>query len=147
MTKCWSVLGVALLLACGIPVSEADDHQSEDSAKPKVIDAHCGLWQSRSARAPPALNELVLELDAAFADGSLESADQADPSQELTYLDIDTFLANFYRILDARQPGTLRPGFGIAPYFACIEGHVALLESLDLASLRSRLRRNQISYQ
>lgn len=39
--------------------------------------------------------ELVLELDAAFADSSLESADQADPSQELTYVDMDTFLENF----------------------------------------------------
>ena len=66
--------------------------------QPHVIEAilkHCGLWQSRSARAPPEVKELVLELDAAFADSSLESADQADPSQELTYVDIDTFLANF----------------------------------------------------
>lgn len=54
-----------------------------------------GLWQSRSARAPPDVNELVRELDAAFAYSSLESAHQADPSQELTYVDIDTFLANF----------------------------------------------------
>ncbi|MDA1017283.1 MAG: hypothetical protein O3A00_22850 [Planctomycetota bacterium] len=72
---------------------------------------------------------MVLELDAAFADSSLESADQADPSQELTYVDIDTFLANFSRILDTRQQGTLRPAFGIAPYFACIEGHVALRQA------------------
>ena len=66
--------------------------------QPHVIEAilkHCGLWQSRSARAPPEVQELVLELDAAFADSSLESADQADPPQELTYVDIDTFLANF----------------------------------------------------
>jgi len=38
---------------------------------------------------------LVLELDAAFADNSFESANQADPSQDLTYVDIDTFLASF----------------------------------------------------
>jgi len=66
--------------------------------QPDVIEAilkHCGLWQSRSARAPPGVQELVLELDAAFADRSLESPDQADPSQELTYVDMDTFLENF----------------------------------------------------
>jgi hypothetical protein len=39
------------------------------------------------------VNELVLELGAAFADSSLETADQAEPSQGLTY--VDTFLANF----------------------------------------------------
>jgi len=53
---------------------------------------HCGLWQSRSARAPPDVKDLVLELDAAFAGRSLEPPDQADESQELTYVDIDTFL-------------------------------------------------------
>ena len=56
---------------------------------------HCGLWPSSSPRAPPEVAELVLELDAAFTDSSLESADQADPSQELTYVDMDTFLENF----------------------------------------------------
>ncbi|MBI2480904.1 MAG: hypothetical protein HYV60_20420 [Planctomycetia bacterium] len=56
---------------------------------------HCGSWRSATPRAPPDVAELVLELDAAFADRSLESADQTDPSQELTYVDMDTFLANF----------------------------------------------------
>jgi len=56
---------------------------------------HCGLWQSRSARAPPGVQELVLELDAAFAASSLESAVQADESQDLTYIDMDTFPENF----------------------------------------------------
>ena len=63
-----------------------------------VIEAilkHCGLWQPRSPRAPPDVDELVLELDAAFADSSLGSPDQADESQELTYVDIDTFLESF----------------------------------------------------
>lgn len=41
---------------------------------------HCGLWRSRSARAPPGVQELVLELDAALADSALESADRADES-------------------------------------------------------------------
>lgn len=58
-----------------------------------------------------------LELDATVADSSLEAADQPDPSQELTYVDIDTFLANFSHILDVRKQGTLRPGLGIAPFF------------------------------
>ena len=38
--------------------------------QPDVIEAlltHCGLWQSRSARAPPEVDELVLELDAAYS--------------------------------------------------------------------------------
>jgi hypothetical protein len=38
---------------------------------------------------------LVLELDAAYSDSSIGSPDQADQSQELTYVDIDTFLATF----------------------------------------------------
>ncbi|HUG70967.1 MAG TPA: hypothetical protein VMM76_24675 [Pirellulaceae bacterium] len=49
---------------------------------------HCGLWQSRAARAQPEVDELVLELDAAYADNLLDSGDQADPSQELTYVDL-----------------------------------------------------------
>ena len=56
---------------------------------------HCGLWQSRSARAPPEVDELVLELDAAYSGSSIDSPDQADQSQELTYVDIDTFLESF----------------------------------------------------
>ena len=36
-----------------------------------------------------------VQLDAAFADSSLESLDQADEPQELTYVDIDTFLESF----------------------------------------------------
>ena len=56
---------------------------------------HCGLWQSATPRAPPGVQELVLELDAAFVDSALESADRADESQDLTYVDIETFLANF----------------------------------------------------
>ncbi|HUG68931.1 MAG TPA: hypothetical protein VMM76_14375 [Pirellulaceae bacterium] len=54
--------------------------------QPKVIEAilkHCGLWQSRAARAPPGVDELVLELDAAYADNLLDSGDQADPSKDI----------------------------------------------------------------
>lgn len=69
-----------------------------EPSQPNVIEAiskHCGLWETGVPRAPPEVDELVLDLEAAFADSSLESADQADPSQELTYVDIDTFLASF----------------------------------------------------
>ena len=54
-----------------------------------------GLWQSSTPRAPPDADGLVLELDAAYSDNSISSPDQAAPSQELTYVDIDTFLSSF----------------------------------------------------
>ena len=41
------------------------------------------------------MEDLVLDLDAAYSDSSISSPDQADQSQELTYVDIDTFLATF----------------------------------------------------
>ena len=69
-----------------------------EPAQAEVIEAilkHCGLWQASAPRAPPDVEDLVLELDAAFADSSLESLDQADEPQELTYVDIDTFLESF----------------------------------------------------
>jgi hypothetical protein len=56
---------------------------------------HCGLWQASTPRAPPDVDGLVLELDAAYSTSSIRSPDQADQSQELTYVDIDTFLASF----------------------------------------------------
>lgn len=63
-----------------------------------VIEAilkHCGLWLARSPRAPPEMNELVLELDAAYSSNSIDAPNDADESQELTYVDIDTFQASF----------------------------------------------------
>ncbi len=54
-----------------------------------VIEAilrHCGLWASASPRAPPDVDELVLELDADYLDHSIDSAGE---SQELTYVDLD----------------------------------------------------------
>jgi hypothetical protein len=51
-----------------------------------------GLWQARAARAPPEVEDLVLDLDVAYSDSSPEEAGQF---QELTYVDIDTFLASF----------------------------------------------------
>ena len=41
------------------------------------------------------MGELVLELDTAYSGNSLDKPDEADGSQELTYVDIDTFLASF----------------------------------------------------
>ena len=52
---------------------------------------HCGLWQASAPRAPPDMDDLVLELDAA----SISSTDQAAEPQDLTCVDIDTFLAGF----------------------------------------------------
>ena len=63
-----------------------------------VIEAilkHCGLWQSRSPRGPPDVHELVLELDAAYSGHSFDAPSEAVESRELTYVDIDTFLASF----------------------------------------------------
>jgi len=56
---------------------------------------HGGLWQASSPRAPPDVDDLVLELDADYSASSIGSPDQADQSQELTYVDSDTFLASF----------------------------------------------------
>ena len=60
----------------------------------EVIEAilrHCGLWQVSA----PDGDGLVQDLDSAFLDSPIGSPDQADQSQELTYVDIDTFLATF----------------------------------------------------
>ena len=45
---------------------------------------HCSLWQARAARAPPEMEDLVLELDAAYSDSSIGFPDQTDQPQELT---------------------------------------------------------------
>jgi hypothetical protein len=66
----------------------------QDEVIEKIL-RHCGLWQSSTPRAPPEVDGLVLELDAAYSDSSIGSSDHADESQDLTYVDIDTFLASF----------------------------------------------------
>jgi hypothetical protein len=66
----------------------------QDACVEKIL-RHCGLWQSSTPRAPPEVDGLVLELDAAYSDSSIGSSDHADESQDLTYVDIDTFLASF----------------------------------------------------
>ena len=66
-----------------------------EPAQAGVIEAilkRCGLWQSQAPRAPPEVHDLVLELDAGYADNSISSADEL---QELTYVDINTFLKSF----------------------------------------------------
>ena len=55
---------------------------------------HCGLWQDRTSRAPPDVDGLARELDSAFFTRR-KSPQQSDQAQELTYVDIDTFLATF----------------------------------------------------
>ena len=55
---------------------------------------HSGLWQSRSPREPPDVDDLVLELDASYS-GAIDSPAEADPSPEPTYVDIATFLESF----------------------------------------------------
>jgi len=56
---------------------------------------HCGLWNPSAPRAPPEPQELVLELDAGYTASAVGSLDEADQTEELTYVDIDTFLATF----------------------------------------------------
>jgi hypothetical protein len=41
------------------------------------------------------VDDLVCDLNATYSDSSIGSSDQAGQSQELTYVDIDTFLATF----------------------------------------------------
>jgi hypothetical protein len=53
---------------------------------------HCGLWQSSAPRAPPDADGLVQDLDCCSSHSQIGSPDQA---QELTYVDMDTFLATF----------------------------------------------------
>ena len=45
--------------------------------------------------APPDVDGLVLELDAAYSASSIDSSDTADEFQDLTYVEIDTFLEHF----------------------------------------------------
>jgi len=61
----------------------------------EAILSHCGLWESRSPRGPPQVHDLVLELDPAYSGNALDAPNEADESQELTYVDIDNFLASF----------------------------------------------------
>ena len=79
---------------------------------------HCGLWQSRSPRAPPDVHDLVLELDAAYSGSSIELPDQADQSQELTYVDITPSWRAPHSSPTEIGTGAMRQRSGIASYFA-----------------------------
>ena len=57
---------------------------------------HCSLWQSRFPRAPSEVDELVLQLDAAYSGSPVDSPDPAALSQKRTCVDIDTFLESFF---------------------------------------------------
>jgi len=67
-----------------------------------------------------------LELDAAYSNSSIGSPDQADPSQELTYVDIDTFLSSFGSSLTRVGMGTLRTRCANEAHFAFIALHFML---------------------
>ena len=66
----------------------------QDEVIEKIL-GHSGLWRSSTPRAPPDVDGLVLELDAAYSDGSIGFTDQADRPRELSYIDIDTCPAIF----------------------------------------------------
>ena len=72
-------------------VSFIDPPQAEVIEK---ILRHCGLWQEPACRAPPDTAGLVQGLDFCFSTKQ-NSHSEPDQAQELTYVDIDTFLATF----------------------------------------------------
>jgi len=53
---------------------------------------HCGLWRAPAPRPPPEVEGVVHDLDGCFSDSPTGSSDQAG---ELTFVDMDTFLATF----------------------------------------------------
>ena len=63
-------------------ISFIDPPQSEVIEK---ILRHCGLWKASAPRGPPDPVDLVRDLDPEFM----------DQTKELTYIDMDTFLATF----------------------------------------------------
>ena len=70
-------------------VAFIEPHQDEVIEK---ILRHCGLWRASAPRPPPDVEGLVHDLDGRFSDSQTGSSDQAG---ELTYVDMDTFLATF----------------------------------------------------
>ena len=50
-----------------------------------------GLWHPTAPRGPPGANGLVQDLDSDSSDSQIGSPDQADQSQELTYVDINSW--------------------------------------------------------
>ena len=70
-------------------VAFIEPHQDEVIER---ILRHCGLWRASAPRPPPDVAGLVADLDGCFSDSPTGSSDQAD---ELTFVDMDTFLATF----------------------------------------------------
>jgi hypothetical protein len=64
-----------------------------------------GLWPSSAPRPPPDVDGLVHDLGCCSSDGRRASSDQA---RELTYVDIDTFLATFQSSPTHLGTGTVR---------------------------------------
>jgi len=62
---------------------------------------HCGLWHASTPRPPPDVDGLLHDLDRCSWDSQTASSDQP---QELTFVDMDTFLATFssHRRMPAR---------------------------------------------
>jgi len=55
---------------------------------------HCGLWQDMTSRAPPDVDGLVQDLDFGFSTPQ-NSPRQSNQAQDVSYQDINTFLASF----------------------------------------------------
>ena len=101
--KCsrFSMVTIALLLAlfahgnrtraAKIYVLIAADVSPQGEVIEKIL-RHCGLWRARAPRPPPDVEGLVHDLDGCFSDSPTGSCDQAG---ELTFVDMDTFLATF----------------------------------------------------
>jgi len=73
-------------------VAFIETHQHEVIEK---ILRHCGLWRGPAPRPPPDVEGLVHDLDSDFSESWIESAAPPDQSHELTFVPMDTFLADF----------------------------------------------------
>jgi hypothetical protein len=98
---------------CGQSMTVISFIQPPQAEVSEKILRHCGLWQDRISRAPPDVNGLVQDLDFGFLSCftpltrpscSREAAvfstkrnthPEPDQANELTYQDIDNFLASF----------------------------------------------------
>ena len=78
-----------------IPTTGRFTASSKSPTIPRKPSSRLPETTAPTPRAPPDVDGLVLELDAAYSASSIDSSDQVDQCQELTYVDIDTFLASF----------------------------------------------------
>ncbi len=63
----------------------ANTHPPQGDVIEKIL-RHCGLWQGSAPRPPPDMEGLVHGLDGCFSHSE---------TGELTFVDMDTFLATF----------------------------------------------------